>query len=111
MKVLVVLSPSNPGIFFELGLLEYNQRDYVDAVAALNQAITLSPVYANAEYFLGLSDYYLNDTIDAIAEFETLAKSTPDIFHYRFRFSQISKLAKPRSPASTSKSSTLPVTQ
>jgi tetratricopeptide (TPR) repeat protein len=77
VKALAVLSPSSSGIFFELGLLEYNQKDYADAAQALNQAIKLSPDYANAEYFLGLSDYYLKDTADAVTEFEALAKSNP----------------------------------
>ena len=77
VKALATLYPSNSGVFFELGLLEYNQKDYANAAQALSQAIVISPNYANAQYFLGLSDYYLKDTTDAIAQFEALSKSNP----------------------------------
>lgn len=110
VKALAVLSPSNAGVFFELGLLEYNQKDYSDAVSALSQAITLSPGYANAEYFLGLSDYYLGDTTDAITEFKSLEKSNPDNADI---VSILANLRAGRAPLSSAaaNSSTLPVSQ
>ncbi len=73
-----ILSPNNAGIFFELGLLEYNNKDYNNAAQALAQAIKLVPEYANAKYFLGLSLDKLNDHADAILLFQDLAKSNPD---------------------------------
>ena len=112
VKALAVLSPSNAGIFFELGLLEYNQNDYASAAAAFNQAITLSPGYANAQYFLGLSDYYLKDKTDAIAQFQALAKSNPDNADVASILANLEAGRAPIAPASASKkSSTLPVAQ
>ncbi len=113
VKALTVLSPTDAGTFFELGLLEYNQNDYTDAAAALNQAITLSPGYANAEYFLGLSDYYLKDTTGAISEFETLAAANPTNASVAsiLKNLQAGKAPIPPAAASSKKSATLPVAQ
>jgi tetratricopeptide (TPR) repeat protein len=72
-----ILSPGNAGVFFELGLLQYNNHDYNSAAQALAQAIKIVPEYANAKYFLGLSLDKLNDHADAIALFQDLAKSNP----------------------------------
>jgi len=112
VKALAVLSPSNAGIFFELGLLEYNQNDYTDAVQAFDQAITLSPGYANAQYFLGLSDYYLKDNTDAVAQFQALAKSNPDNTDVATILANLKAGKAPIPPASAAKkSSALPVAQ
>lgn len=78
VRSVAVLSPNDPGVFFQLGLLYYNQREYDDAVASLERAIALSPNYANAQYFLGLSYYQNGDRPRAIAQFESLSKSNPD---------------------------------
>ncbi len=73
-----VLSPNDPGIFFQLGLLYYNQRDYRNAVLALERAVGLSPQYANAKYFLGLSYHQVGEKDKAIAEFTDLSETNPD---------------------------------
>ena len=73
-----MLDSRNPTVFFELGLLRYNNKDYKGAVSALEQATTLEPSYANARYFLGLAYDKLSRRSDAIAEFETIQKSNPD---------------------------------
>ena len=112
VKALAVLSPTDAGTFFELGLLEYNQSDYTDAATALNQAITLSPGYANAEYFLGLSDYYLKDNQDAIAQFEALSTSNPNNTSVASILANLKAGKAPIPPATaTKKSATLPVAQ
>ena len=112
VKALATLYPSNSGVFFELGLLEYNQKDYTDAATALGQAITISPNYANAEYFLGLSDYYLKDTTGAIAQFEALAKSNPDNAEVTAILKNLNAGKAPLSGINTqSTTSTLPVKQ
>ena len=104
--------PSNSGVFFELGLLEYNQKDYANAAQALSQAIVISPNYANAQYFLGLSDYYLKDTTDAIAQFEALAKSNPDNAEVTAILKNLNAGKAPLSGINTqSTTSTLPVKQ
>ncbi len=113
VKALAVLSPTDAGTFFELGLLEYNQSDYTDAASALNQAITLSPGYANAEYFLGLSDYYLKDSTDAIAQFTALAAANPTSTSVASILANLKAGRAPIPPATstTKNSSSLPVAQ
>lgn len=73
-----VIDPTDPGIFFQLGLLKYNIKDYAGAVVALEKATGMTPDYANAKYFLGLSYDALGKVIPAIAQFERLLVTNPD---------------------------------
>ncbi len=73
-----VIDPTDPGIFFQLGLLKYNNDDYAAAVVDFEKAITMLPNYANAQYFLGLAYDALGQTEKAIAEFEKLKVSNPE---------------------------------
>jgi tetratricopeptide (TPR) repeat protein len=77
-KVAVQLNPQNPVLLFQLGILEYNNKDYSGASQALTEAIKYQPDYSNAKYFLGLSEARLNNTGKAIALFEELANANPD---------------------------------
>lgn len=73
-----VLAPRDSGVFFELGLLRYNNKDYEGAASALERAIALNPSYANAKYFLGLSYEKLGRDADAIKQFSDLKATNPD---------------------------------
>ena len=75
---LAFLVPNNPGIYFELGLLKYSNRDYKGAVEVLSQALALVSDYANAQYYLGLSLSRLNRLDEALRQFEALAITNPD---------------------------------
>ncbi len=77
VEALTYTNPNDAGIYFQLGLLRYNYKDYQGAASALVQAVTLSPDYANAKYFLGLSYYKLGDTPNAIAQFESIKTTNP----------------------------------
>jgi len=73
-----IINPSDPSIFFQLGILKYNNRDVLGAIDALEKSLKLSPQYANAKYFLGLS-YELNGEREkAIAQFSDLKASNPE---------------------------------
>lgn len=72
------ISPTSPAIYFRLGLLEYESKDYASAAAAFERAISLVPVYANAKYFLGLSYAMLDRNADAVKVFEELSVSNPE---------------------------------
>jgi len=78
LETTVILSPNNPGLLFQLGLLKYSVKDYVGAAIVFAEAVRLVPEYANAQYFLGLSLYQLDEDIAAIAQFEALMISNPD---------------------------------
>jgi tetratricopeptide (TPR) repeat protein len=73
-----VIDPTNPAIFFQLGLLKYNIKDFDGAIKSLQKAITISPDYANAKYFLGLSYESIGDHTKAVKEFEDILITNPD---------------------------------
>ena len=78
MEGIALISPNDPGVFFELGLLNYNDKDYASAAVALKRAVDLLPNYSNAKYFLGLSYDKLNRRVEALAQFEDIAKLNPE---------------------------------
>lgn len=78
LLVLAQLNPQDPTIFFQLGLLYYNQGDNVNTGLALSKAIDLSPEYSNARYFLGLALARLGKYKEAQAQFEEILKFNPD---------------------------------
>jgi len=73
-----ILSPTDPTIFFQLGLLKFNAQDFVGAIPAFQESIKLSPQYANAKYYLGLSYEVTGQRPKAIQEFQDLKASNPD---------------------------------
>lgn len=77
-KVAVQLNPQNSILLFQLGILDYNIKDYAGAIQALTDAIKYQPDYANAKYFLGLSHARLNHMAEAITLFEELSLKNPD---------------------------------
>ncbi len=77
VKAVATLSPNDPGIFFQLGLLYYNQRNYVNSALAFERAVTLNGQYANAKYFLGLSYYQVGEEAKAIAQFKGILETNP----------------------------------
>lgn len=72
------INPQNPIIWFQLGLLQYNNKDYSAAAKAMESALAIQADYANVQYFLGLSYVRLNRMGDAVAQFERLAATNPD---------------------------------
>ncbi|MEQ1561452.1 MAG: tetratricopeptide repeat protein [Nitrospira sp.] len=73
-----VIDPTNPAIFFQLGLLKYNIKDFNGAITALEKAVNMTPNYANAKYFLGLSYEAVGYHAKALREFEDLKITNPD---------------------------------
>ena len=74
----VQINSQQPTLYFQLGLLEYQNQDYVSSAKAFEAAVALQPDYANARYFLGLSYVRLARNADAIVQFQELAKGNPD---------------------------------
>lgn len=73
-----IINPTDPGIFFQLGLLKYNVQDFKGAINALQKATKLTPDYANAKYFLGLSYEITGQHEKAIEQFVQLKVTNPD---------------------------------
>jgi tetratricopeptide (TPR) repeat protein len=72
-----VIAPDDPTIFFQLGILRFNDKNYRGAADALERAVALNPEYANAKYFLGLSYEKLERDADAIKQFTDLTATNP----------------------------------
>ncbi|MFZ2523461.1 MAG: tetratricopeptide repeat protein [Minisyncoccia bacterium] len=73
-----MIDPNNPAVFFQLGLLKYNQSDWNGAIEAFQKALKITDNYANAKYFLGLSYEIIGQHDKAIAEFKELKLTNPD---------------------------------
>jgi tetratricopeptide (TPR) repeat protein len=89
VEAATVIDPTNSGLYFQLGLLKYNQKDFAGAAAALEKAVTIVPDYANAKYFLGISYYQIGKKDNAIAQFESLAKTNADNEEVAFVLAQM----------------------
>ncbi len=77
-QIATQINPQNPLLFFQLGLLQYNNKDYASSADALSKAVSLQPNYANAQYFLGLSFARIGKNAEAVKQFSDLAASNPD---------------------------------
>lgn len=78
MITVASLYPADPNVFFQLGLLQYNNKDYTSAVPSFERSVILNNYYSNARYFLGLSYANLNKDADAITQFEIIKKIDPN---------------------------------
>jgi tetratricopeptide (TPR) repeat protein len=78
VEAAALISPNDPVVFFQLGLLRYNAEDYAGAASSLERAVTLNSFYSNAKYFLGLSYDKLGRRADARRQFEDIAALNPD---------------------------------
>jgi len=72
------LNPKNPLIPFVLGILEYSNKNYENAIMVLERAVILKPNYSDAKYFLGLSYYYTDRDEEAVLQFKDLILLNPE---------------------------------
>jgi tetratricopeptide (TPR) repeat protein len=74
----VQLNPQEPILHSQLGMLEYNNSSYSNAIKSLQKAVELNGDYSNARYFLGLAYARIGKDSEAINEFELLSQSNPE---------------------------------
>jgi tetratricopeptide (TPR) repeat protein len=87
-----VFSPYDQSLFFRLGVMKYNQKDYDGAVASLGRAVNIMmalydknsqqgpdfySLYSNAAYFLSLSSYKVGQKEAAIAYMDLVSRWNP----------------------------------
>lgn len=72
------VQPNNPNVFYQLGILKYNTRDYTGAISAFERAVVLSPGTLNSRYFLGLAYDKAGRANDALVQFRIIAQLAPD---------------------------------
>jgi tetratricopeptide (TPR) repeat protein len=75
---IISLEASNPGRYYQLGVLYGAVKNIDAAIAAFTTAVTLNPSYANARYFLAQQYILKGDTEKAIAELEIVRDLSPD---------------------------------
>ena len=73
-----VVSSNSPGIFFQLGLLQYQNNSFNAARMAFERAVGLNNDYANARYFLGLIYDKQGLKEKAIEQFAYIQKTNPN---------------------------------
>lgn len=73
-----IFEPTNPVIFYQLGLLYYGDNQIEKAIPAFMRAVEINGTYSNARYFLGLALYQLKDTAASLAQFKEVEKLNPD---------------------------------
>ncbi len=89
VQVASQINPNDPLLFFQLGFLHYNDKNYSAAVEALAKAVSLNDQYANARYFLGLSYARLGRNVDAIPQFEKILETNSDNSEVQFILSNL----------------------
>jgi tetratricopeptide (TPR) repeat protein len=72
------VNSTSPILHFQLGLLQYNGKEYSSSIESFENAVKIQPEYANARYFLGLAQARVGKTAEAISQFEILKTTNPD---------------------------------
>ncbi len=70
-------APQDPLAWYNAGAIAYTDKDYANAITALEQALTLESNYKNAMYVLGLAYYDAGRAADSLKVFEALGTLEP----------------------------------
>ncbi|APQ16270.1 tetratricopeptide repeat protein [Maribacter hydrothermalis] len=80
MAQAIALAPDNPDLHYNVGVINMEQENYVDARASYKKAIEIDPNYTNA--YLNLSTTYVNEGNGLIDQMNSLGNSRADIAKY-----------------------------
>lgn len=72
------IKPNDPLVYFQLGILRYQNEDFAGATSAFISALNLNPEYDNARYFLGLSFDRTGQKNEAVIQFQILKERNPN---------------------------------
>lgn len=72
------LSPKNPGLLFQIGLIHFQLGKINEAQKEFSEAVATAPNYSNARYFLGLIYDNKNNKTAAINEFKKILDLNPN---------------------------------
>ncbi len=73
-----LLAPNDIGVWFQVGVLKYENKDFKGASLALEQAVRINSSYSNARYYLGLAYDRLGDKENALVQFKQILTLNPD---------------------------------
>ena len=71
------LNPSLAEAFFNLALVQLQQKDYAGAISSLDKAVILKPRLRAAHMFLGIANYRVNNYDKAIVSLKRETEITP----------------------------------
>ena len=74
----VALNPSNYDAVFNLGRVQYAQKDYEGATRSFRASVRLKPKIPEARFFLGTSLESAGDSAAALIEYQELVKLDPE---------------------------------
>jgi cytochrome c-type biogenesis protein CcmH/NrfG len=77
-RAILSLDAYNPGLYFQLGVLESANKNSPAAIAAYSQAIALNPNYANARYLRAEQYVITGDKDNAINDLTVVSELNPD---------------------------------
>lgn len=72
------LTPTDGGIYYEIGIASYSQKKYAEAERAYREAIRLTPTNANAHYNLGRTLDAVNRADEAVISFQEAVRLKPN---------------------------------
>lgn len=72
------LSPKNPGLLFQIGLIHFQDDRINQAEKEFSNAVAIAPNYSNARYFLGLIYDNKNNKTKALNEFKKIKALNPE---------------------------------
>jgi tetratricopeptide (TPR) repeat protein len=104
MNSVIRTDSNNPNIWYNKGLIHYNQEDYIAAVNCFAQAADIEPGFTDALYNKGLALMKIGKYTQAIRVFDAVIRQDPKNRQARVAWKQangalLSKIA-PASPAS-----------
>lgn len=74
----IFFEPQNPVLFYQLGILLLQDKEYTRAASSLEEAHRLNPEFANASFFLAQAYAFLNRFDEAVRLMEGLIETNPD---------------------------------
>lgn len=78
VRAAIVFNPRDASLLYQLGLLHLEAKQYADAAASFDAALSITPDFANASFFLGQANVFLGRNDEALAIFRMLNEKNPD---------------------------------
>jgi tetratricopeptide (TPR) repeat protein len=91
LKKSVALNPNSAEAHYQIGLLEFWEGDYLDAVTRFSNAVELKPEYTSAHLQLGIIYKEQEKFEEAIEEFIKTIECDPDLCEAHFNIAYVYK--------------------
>jgi len=89
VRLTTLIRPNDPVTYFQLGLLQYQNKDFEESIVSFESAVIRDNFYSNAKYFLGLSYEEVGRYDDSLGQFKDLNLLDPDNQEIQFILSNL----------------------